>query len=228
MWVHSTLDQIPSRVLRPPLDRPARRPDPSPLRFPCPSTASSSEPLVGRVVQPRPGSALRFSQPLSGFSLLEFHGLVSCRNRSWASSLQSLPLTEIVYPSRGHWLPCGHPPTCWTALLRGLSPPVSPTSTLSRSCLVPPAAMGSLSADARSASRSPWANERKPPVPPASPASKLSSPRESVRAVPGSPRLGGRCSPGLSPLQSTLPDLGASDPLQGPAAPPVGVTSPPP
>jgi len=103
MWVHSTLDQIPSRVLRPPLDRPARRPDPSPLRFLRPSTASTSEPFfVGRAVQPRPGSALRLSQPLSGFGLLEFHGLVSCRNRSWASSLQSLPLTEIVYPSRGH------------------------------------------------------------------------------------------------------------------------------
>jgi hypothetical protein len=33
------------------------------------------------------------------------HGLVPCRNRSWDSSLQSLPLAGIAHPSRGHIAP---------------------------------------------------------------------------------------------------------------------------
>jgi len=59
-------------------------------------------PVWSRVVQTHSGSALRFSQPLSGLRKLEFHGLISSRNRSWVTSLQSVPLAAIVYPSRGH------------------------------------------------------------------------------------------------------------------------------
>jgi hypothetical protein len=71
-------------------------------------------------------------------------------------SLQSLPLTGIAHPSRGHfaplWLSTDVPDAAsWT-----LSPPVSPTPTLSRSCLVPPDDYGLPFHAPKHASRSPW------------------------------------------------------------------------
>jgi len=57
-------------------------------------------------------------------------------------SLQSVPLTRIVYPSRGLQLPCGYPPTCWKARRVSLSAAISPdVHTLRRSCLDPPRPM---------------------------------------------------------------------------------------
>jgi len=51
------------------------------------------------------------------------------------------------------------------------------------------------------------------PLPPASPASKLSSLRESVRTDPGCPEPSGRYSPGLVPLsRPNRPNLGSSNP----------------
>ena len=129
------------------------------------------------------GSTLRFSQPLSGFvASLKICGPVSCRNRSWDPALQSLPLAASAHPSRGRLLPCSYPPTCETELLETLSPPVSPTPTLSRSCLVPPTTMSSLSTNQNACI--PVAlglMQRSRSVPPASPTSKLCSPCESVR-----------------------------------------------
>jgi hypothetical protein len=61
---------------------------------------------------PRQFRSQAFSTSQRFPSKLEFHGLVSCRNRSWTVSLQSFPLAEVVHPSRGHQLPCGHPPPC--------------------------------------------------------------------------------------------------------------------
>ena len=44
------------------------------------------------------------------------------------SSLQSLPLTKIAYPSRGSLLPCSYPPARGSAPPDSLSPPVSSNS----------------------------------------------------------------------------------------------------
>jgi hypothetical protein len=52
-------------------------------------------------------------------------------------SLQSLPLAEIAHPSRGHIAPLWLSTDVPDVASRVLSPPVSPTPTLSRSCLVP-------------------------------------------------------------------------------------------
>jgi hypothetical protein len=50
--------------------------------------------------------------PLSGFlnppavsAQIKFHGLISCRNRSWTTSLQSFPLAKNTYPSQGRLAP---------------------------------------------------------------------------------------------------------------------------
>jgi hypothetical protein len=59
--------------------------------------------------------------------------------------LRSFPLAEIARPSRGHLLPCSYPPTCTRAPLKTLLPAVSPTPTLSRSCLDSRLPMSSLS-----------------------------------------------------------------------------------
>jgi len=154
-----------------------------------------------------------FSTSQRLLSSLKLRGLVSCHNRSWDSPLQSLPLARIAHPSRGHMLPCSHPPTCLNAPLEALLPPVSPTSTLSRSRLVPPSTMSSL-----------FTRRSTLPGHSGSPAAK--PPRSAsftcfeallllrVRShQPRLPWLGGRYSPGLLPLQSFLrPRLGSSDP----------------
>jgi hypothetical protein len=73
--------------------------------------------------------------------------------------LQSVPLTESAHLSRGHCSPAvihprSEPPD------RHPSPLVSPTPTLSRSRLVPPAATNSLSARRVLTSRSLWIPDR--------------------------------------------------------------------
>jgi hypothetical protein len=159
--------------------------------------------MVEGVSRPLRFRSQAFSTSQRFRSKLEFHGLVSCRNRSWASwpLLQSVPLAEVARPSRGHMLPCGHPPACKSAPPAGLSLPVSPTPTRERSCLDPPQAMGPLSA-----SRSPL---------PGRPGQRAAEPLRSASFThfeaflllrvrshrPGSPRSGGRCSPGVPPLQ---------------------------
>jgi hypothetical protein len=65
---------------------------------------------------------------------------------SLGTSLQSFPLVESAAPLSEPLLPCRYPPTCRSALPGALSPPVSPTPPLSRGRLVPPPAMGALSA----------------------------------------------------------------------------------
>jgi hypothetical protein len=62
-----------------------------------------SRPCVRQAVRAHPGSALRLSQPLSGFRSTKFHGLISCRSRSWTVPLQSFPLAEVAHPFRGRF-----------------------------------------------------------------------------------------------------------------------------
>lgn len=101
------------------------------MKFRCPTTASSSERLFcGVGCPPLSGSAPRLFQPLSGFRKLEFHGLVSCRNRSWTTSYRAFPSRRPCSPSRDQLLPCCHRPVCGYASLATLSPPISPTPAL--------------------------------------------------------------------------------------------------
>ena len=130
-------------------------------------------------------------------------------------SLQSLPLAKIVYPSRGHWLPCGHPPDAretrrWDLVACGF------TDVHARGAVA-------------KIPRKLWT--RFPPGPktllPARPGSPPtgSPPRDSFTRFEallpprirsrrhGLPRAAGRCSPGLLPLQRPCPpNLGASNP----------------
>jgi hypothetical protein len=137
---------------------------------------------VKPAVTPTPGSAPGFFQPLSGFqagpsSRALFHAPTVSE-----LPLQSLPLTKVVVPSRGHWLPCGYPPCVQKRVVSSRSPRISPTPTLSCSRLVPTETMSSLST--RPKPRFPVAldhRRRDHSLPPASSASKLSSLRESVR-----------------------------------------------
>jgi hypothetical protein len=117
-----------------------------------------------------------------------------------------------VVPSRGHQLPCGHPPPCWSDRVPpdhlrfprrpGLSArlPGSPADHgfPFRVALSPrfPVTLGCA--------------RLYRPRRTASPASKRSSSSESVRVVRGEPHLDGRCSPGFLPLQRPCSNLGAS------------------
>jgi len=146
--------------------------------------------------------------PLSGFLNLsavsawtEFHGLISYRNRSWTASLQSLPLTKIVYPSRGHWLPCSCPPCCGNVSLVTLSLEVSPTPTLLTQLPGSPTSYGSPFHESEDPLPGrPGSQAARSFLPPASPASKLFSLRESVRTASGYPEPSGRSSLGFLPL----------------------------
>jgi len=58
----------------------------------------------------RSGSALRLSQPLSGFAASSSSTALFRAATVPDRLLQSVPLAQVVCPSRGHWLPCGYPP----------------------------------------------------------------------------------------------------------------------
>jgi hypothetical protein len=94
-----------------------------------PSTASSSEPHVERIIHSRPGSTLRLSQPLSGFPASSSSTALFRAATVPESSLQSLPLTRSATPLEA---PCSLAVIHRRArrATRDLSPPVSPTPTL--------------------------------------------------------------------------------------------------
>jgi len=110
-----------------------------------------------RAIQPRPGSALRFSQPLSGFLANPSFAALFHAATVPGIPLQSLPLAKIAHPSRGHLSPCRYPPTCVSEPPVSLSPPFSPTPTLSRSRLDPHSGYGLPFHEPKFASRSSWA-----------------------------------------------------------------------
>ena len=141
---HYEMDPLQS--LRPPLDRPTRRPVSSSLRFFSPFNGIFERaPCEEWVVQPHP-------VPLTGFLNLSAASASSSSTALFRAAtvpgcppFRAFPSTEIVYLFRGHWLPCDYSPTCWATRDRGLVTPGFPDAhTLRRSCLVPPAAMGSL------------------------------------------------------------------------------------
>lgn len=159
--------------------------------------------------------------PLSGFlnlsavsALTEFHGLVSCRNRSWTASLQSVPLAKIVNPSRGHLAPLQLSTVLRNAPPATLSPAVSPTPTLLTQLPGSPTNYGfPFHGSEGPLPGLPGSPTEGSSLPPASPASKLYSLHESVRTDPSFPEFSGRYSPGLVPLsRPNRPNLGASYP----------------
>jgi hypothetical protein len=80
---------------------------------------------------PTPGSALRLSQPLSGFPASPSFAALFHAAAVRDSPFRGFPSQESRAPPRAALLPCGHPPTCRMATARALSPPVSGTPTLS-------------------------------------------------------------------------------------------------
>lgn len=111
---HSSLASRPSRVFhRLPAVRCVSL-GRTPLRSPGPfNDVTRASPVMERVVQPPPRFRSQVSSTSQRFpGRLELRGLVSCRNRSWDPSLQSLPPAGIAHLSRGRWLPCSHPPPC--------------------------------------------------------------------------------------------------------------------
>jgi hypothetical protein len=121
-----------------------------------PSTASSVKPRKEWLSRPLRFRSQAFSTSQRFPSKSEFHGPVSCRNRSWAFLLQSLPLTGIAHPSRGHMLPCSHPPACRSAPLATLSPTVSPNAHAFARLPGSPDDYGSPFREPKPTSRSPW------------------------------------------------------------------------
>jgi hypothetical protein len=162
--------------------------------------------------RPSLGSALRFSQPLSGFLAGR-----SCVALFHATTVPGILPSEL-FPHKDR-VPLSRslaPLQLSTGVLKCavlcLSPLVSPTSTLSRSCLVPPRLWTSFQQAEACFPVVLGSAQRIHLVPPASPASKLSSPCETVPATLGRPSAAGRFSPGFFlPLRSfLLPRLGFS------------------
>jgi hypothetical protein len=123
--VHPTVERRPFRVsflLSPPgLVRPG-----SPSWVPTPFNGIHLRaPSWSRSFATHPGSALELSQLLSGLCKQAFHGLVSCRNRSWTAFPRAFPSQGSRAPLGVALPPCGYPPSCEARLTLTLSPPVS-------------------------------------------------------------------------------------------------------
>jgi hypothetical protein len=158
------------------------------------------------------GSALRLSQPLSGFGRPEPRGLVSCHYRPWDPPFRA-------FPSQGSRSPLevasslavihqrAEVSSCLTVHRRFHRPPRRWTQLPGF-----PGDYGLRFHEPKLASPSTWARLGGAHlVPPASPASKPSSPCETVPAASGRPSVAGRFSPGFLPLRSLLlPRLGFS------------------
>jgi hypothetical protein len=208
------VDRIPFRVPHHPFDRPTCRPEPPSLGFFCPSTASSREPRREWIVPFHPGSALRFSQPLSGF-------LASSSSTALfrAATVPGLPPAE---PSpREDRAPLSGPlapPRLSTGVrertARDLVTSGFPDSRArARSRLVPPLTMGFLSASSRPLPGHPGSRAAEPPDSASFTRLGAFLPSRIRSWRPGLPLATSRCSPGPSPLQRPFQ---TSDPRPAP------------
>jgi hypothetical protein len=173
----------------------------------------------------RPGAALRFSQPLSGFSKLEFHGLVSCRNRSWASPFRAFPSQRSCTPLEATCSPAvihrRAGPLAYAALL----PPVSPTPALSTQLPGSPDGYGLPFHEPKPASRLPWTTHVSCPFRQLHPLRSFPPPVSPFAPFPGFPGWTAVALLGFFP--SRVPFL-ASEPrtLRGDSTPALGETFP--
>jgi len=173
---------------------------PASLRFPVPTTTSRWVAPCGAGCHAHPGSALRLSQPRSGFQASLCFAALFRAAAVPGTSLQRFPLARIAHPSRGRLLPCSHPPALSDEPSESLLPPVSPTPTLARSCLVPLTTMGSLSTRRNALPGPPGTRATEPPRPASFICFEALFPSRIRSHQPELPRPGRRSSPGFSPL----------------------------
>jgi hypothetical protein len=160
---------------------------PTSMTSSVPTTATPGQaPRWSGPFQARSGSARRFSQPLSGLRTPKLAALFRAAAVPGTSPSECSPRRNRA-PLSGPHAPWQLSTDAPNAPRAALSPLVSPTSTLSRSSLVPPAAMSSLSTRRSTLPGHPGPRPTGSPVPSASPASKPSSSYESVRVAPGCP-----------------------------------------
>jgi hypothetical protein len=167
-----------------------------------------------RAVQTHNGSALRFSQPLSGFRTDRVprpcfvpQPFLDCLPSECSPREDREPLSGPLAPLQLSTVLRNAPPAT-------LSPMVSPTPTLLTQLPGSPTSYGSPFRESEgSLPGRPGSPTEGSPLPPASPASKLSSLHESVRTNSSCPEPGGRYSPGFLPLsRPNRPNLGSSNP----------------
>jgi hypothetical protein len=172
------------------------------LSSPVPSTVSPGLAPCEAARHSRLGSALRLSQPRSGFlARPSFAALFRAATVPGIPPFRGFPSQEIARPSRGSSAPLQSSTSVRGRTTLDRSPPVSPTPTRSRGCLVPPTTMGSL-----------LVRRGAPPGPPGSRAAESVRsasftrfeasipPASSFTIGSGFPSPTGRSSPGFPPL----------------------------
>jgi len=169
---------------------------------------------MSRAVLAHHWSALRFSQPLSGFRIDRVPRLyfmpqpfLDCLPSECSPREDRVPLSGPLAPLQLSTVLRNAPPAT-------LSLAVSPTPTLLTQLPGSPTNYGSLFHRSEDPLPSrPGSPTEGSPLPPASPASKLYSLHEFVRTDPSCPVPSGHYSPGVVPLsRPNRPNLGASNP----------------
>jgi hypothetical protein len=128
-------------------------------RFSCPFNGDPrASPTMRRAVHSRLGSALRFSQPLSGFLAdPSFAALFRAATVPGIPPSECSPRKDRAPLSRPPCIPCRYQPSCVSVPPASLLPLVSPTPTPSRSCLDPHSGYRFPFHEPKSTSRLPWA-----------------------------------------------------------------------
>jgi hypothetical protein len=169
---------------------------------------------MSRAVQAHHWSALRLSQPLSGFRFDRVprpcfvpQPFLDCLPSECSPREDRVPLSGPLAPLQLSTVLRNAPPAT-------LSPEVSPTPTLLAQLPGSPTNYGSpFHGSEGPLPGRPGSQAEGSPRPPASPASKLCSLHESVRTDSSCPEPSGRYSPGVVPLsRPNRPNLGSSNP----------------
>jgi hypothetical protein len=158
--------------------------------------------MVKRVVRPRLGSTLGFSQPLSGFlAFPSFAALFRAATVPGILPSELSPHRDCAPLSRAPGSPAVIHQHAEVHCSFALSPPVSSTPTLSRSCQTPRGGYELPFHEPKFASRLSWApSSRITPFCQLHLLRSFNPPCESVRNQPELPRSGGRYSLGFTPL----------------------------
>mgnify|MGYP003572178373 CR=1 FL=1 len=132
----------------------------------------------------------------------KLRGLVSCHNRSWDPPFRAFPSRGSRASLEVALLPCSYPPACRSALGFAVHPQFHRRPRFHAVAWIP---RGLWTPFPRAEARFPvvlGSAQRDHLVPPASPTSEPSSPRESVAMTPGRPSAVARCSPGFFPFEA--------------------------
>jgi hypothetical protein len=213
LWTRSSSEQY-----LPPLDCPTRWwSEPTFLVASAPYNGILGQaPCMSRAVLAHNWSALRLSQPLSGFCTDRVPRLyfapqpfLDCLPSECSPREDRAPLSGPLASLQSSTVLRNAPPVT-------LLPAVSPTPTLLAQSPGSPTNYGFLFHESEgSLSSRPGSPTEGSLLPPASPASKLCSLHKSVRTDTGCPGPSGRYSPGFVSLsRSNRPNLGSSNPLE--------------